>query len=155
LNEESIEPKMLRVFLLVATTCVCLIFASSCGYVKAGKWLDDPGNWERAFGEAPPVDVLVLNSLYWRYPHFTYEGGYFIRARVSKASRALIVGNTQLKRLDPSNAEVSGPCEAVPSWFAPKGLKAYEILSWPDNAANQRILVDPNSDEMFFSACQW
>ena len=42
--------------LLVAT------LAAGCGYVRAGTWVDDPGNWSRAFQSTKPADVSVIHS---------------------------------------------------------------------------------------------
>jgi hypothetical protein len=77
-----------------------------CGYVKSGQWDDDPRNWDRAFGQFGlqiPKGWRVVQSRYWRYPHFTYEGGYYFQVQVSQEGRHLLM-HPDYVRLKPEEA---------------------------------------------------
>jgi len=128
-----------------------------CGYLKSGRWDDDAANWDRAFGRfglSVPKGWLVVHSRYWRYPHFTYEGGYYFQVRVPPEGRRLLVQSDYV-RLGPERAEMNGACEPRPSWFAPKDPTQYEIWGAKEGASNYRVLVDPSGPDAFLMDCQY
>lgn len=86
-----------------------------------------------------PAGYKVLNSVYWRNAHFTFKGGHYFRVRMSQREREVLARHPDLVSLDASNGEVTGPCVARPTWFAPKGLPSYQVFTWRDDRANQRI----------------
>jgi hypothetical protein len=127
----------------------------SCGYVQAGRWSDDPKNWERAFHTLPPKGYTVLNSLFWRYPHFTYEGGYYFRLMLSAEELQSLKQNPSLTLASTKQMFMDGPCEARPPWFPPQPGAVYQVLLLRENPGNQKILIDTQSSEVFLSDCQY
>ena len=136
---------------------ISLIGLIGCGYIKSGQWDDDPGNWDRAFGQfgqSVPKEWRVVHSRYWRNPHFTYEGSYYFQLRVSPEGRRLLV-QPDYVRLKPEQAEMQGPCAPRPSWFAPKGFVQYEIWGAKEGTPNYRLLIDTKGSDAFFMDCQY
>jgi hypothetical protein len=133
---------------------VLVAAAVGCGYVKSGRWDDEPGNWDRAFGQPVPKGWSVVHSRYWRYPHFTFEGGYYFHVRVSGDGRQLLMQPDYI-RLKPEEAGMHGPCEAQPSWFAPKGFVEYGVWGVRGGTGNYRVLIDAKASDVFFMDCQY
>ncbi|HXA05378.1 MAG TPA: hypothetical protein VNY30_11090 [Bryobacteraceae bacterium] len=131
-----------------------VIAAVGCGYVKSGHWDDDASNWNRAFGQPVPKGWNIVHSRYWRYPHFTYEGGYYFHVRVSGEARQLVMQPDYI-RLRTEEAHMQGPCDAQPPWFAPKGFGEYEVWGAKDGTGNYRILIDPKTSDVFLMDCQF
>jgi hypothetical protein len=139
----------LAVLIAVSTT--------GCGYVKAGTWDDDPGNWSRAFQVAKPPEVRVLHSRYWRSAHWTYECEYFFEIAPDPRVEALLFGKNKMRRASGAEAlkikaNVFG---APPPWFAPRKAVEYEVWVYerrPDS--NFKVLIDKTSRVMFWADYQ-
>ena len=128
-----------------------------CGYVKSGRWDDDSGNWDRAFGQPQhslPKGWRVVHSRYWRNPHFTYEGGYYFQVHVPPEGRRLLLQPDYI-RLTAEQAEMQGPCAPRPSWFAPKGFAQYQVWGLKEGNRNYRVLIDENGPDAFFMDCEF
>lgn len=124
----------------------------ACGYLRAGKWEDDPKNWKRAFGSIKPPDVVVVHSLYWRAPHFTFEAGYLFEIEPNETlKRQLFTKN----RLEPLAADQMRSFGEPPDWFAPRPIEAYEVWGYADEPrGNFRVLIDKDTGTMFLSDFQ-
>ena len=137
-----------RLVLFVTSTLVLAL--SGCGYVTSGRWDDDPQNWKRAFGEPPPKGWQIVRSRYWRYPHFTYEGGFYFHVRLPKSDRNFTTQG--LVRLKPGDERMNCAGQPSPIWFAPGTAAEYE--AWGGNG-NYRVILDKNRGEFFLSDCQF
>jgi hypothetical protein len=137
----------------LCATLTLAVTLTACGYAMAGTWTDDPGNWKRAFGTSLPPDARVVNSVYSRSPHFTYEAWFYFRVRMSKELVRKLTSDPELVKVDREKASISS-CGTPPAWFAPKGASAYDVMAWRDNVAKQMLLIDPSGEEVFFSGCQ-
>ncbi len=131
---------------------LALIATAACGYLKAGRWEDDPGNWERAFSEKKPADVVVVHSMYWRAAHFTYEAGYYFEIEANGELEEDLLEANELRPFDSSDAGIPEP---TPDWFAPKPLESYEIWGYvEDPAGNFRLLIDRETATLFLTDFQ-
>jgi hypothetical protein len=133
------------------------LLAAGCGYVMAGTWVDDPGNWSRAFHSTKPPDVTVVHSKYSRSPHFTFEFEYFFEIAPNTKLKEQLFSENKLRRLagveaTKAKANVFG---AVPAWFAPKAAGEYDtwVLEGEPNR-NFKVLIDRTSGVMFLSDYQ-
>ena len=145
--------KTFQAMLSTATMTLLLAATAGCGYVRSGRWDGDPGNWERAFGQRKlPPQWSLVHSRCWRYPHWSYEGGYYFQVRVAAAGRRSLVQPDYI-RLDPSRAGMHGPCEPRPAWFAPKGFAEYEVWGARQGYPNYRVLIDPQGSDVFLMDC--
>ena len=88
-----------------------IMLAAGCGYVRSGEWENDAGNWNRAFRSTKPEDVVVLHSLYWRAPHWSFEAGYLFEIEPNDALRKQLFTENRLRQLERSEtAERERPC---------------------------------------------
>jgi len=141
----------------IALLLLVVQFNSGCGYVMAGTWEDDPGNWQRAFRSTAPPDVTVVHSKYWRSPHWSYECEYFFEIAPSAKLKEELFANNKLRQMQGDEAariqkSVFGD---APSWFAPKDVAEYEVWVFADQAhSNFKILIDKKSGVMFLNDYQ-
>jgi hypothetical protein len=130
---------------------------AGCGYVKAGTWEDDPGNWNRALQSTKPPDVTVIHSKYWRSPHWSYEFEYYFEIGPNVKLKEQLFGKNKLQRVNGDEAakvrkNVFGD---VPPWFAPKNVTEYEIWVFEGEPnINFKILIDKKSGVMFLNDYQ-
>ncbi len=130
---------------------------AGCGYVMAGTWEDDPGNWSRAFPTAKPPEVRVIHSKYWRSPHWTHESQYFFEIAPDPRFETLLFGKNKMRQATGAEAiqikkNVFGD---APSWFAPRQANEYEVWVFegtPDR--NFKVLIDRKSRVMFLADYQ-
>ena len=135
---------------IVTLLLACL--AAGCGYVMAGTWHDDPGNWQRAFQSKKPPDVTVVHSKYYRSPHWTYEFEYFFEIAPNATLKEQLFTKNKLRELTGNEAtkareDVPGD---VPSWFSPKVASEYRIWVFdgePDR--HFKVMIDKTSGAMF------
>lgn len=124
---------------------VVLALCSGCGYLRAGKWEDDPRNWGRAFKSEKPPGVTVVHSLYWRAPHWTWEGGYLFQIEPNPAFKAELFSRNRLER-----ASTVPLFLEKPAWFAPKPPTAYEVWCYADEPRGHfRVLIDLETGSLF------
>jgi hypothetical protein len=133
------------------------VLSSGCGYFLSGKWEDDPENWSRAFHSRQPNDVVVVHSLYWRAPHWTYEAGYLFEIEPSETLRKQLFGENALRRIE--RTEVDGrmrPCFGdCPEWFVPKAIEEYELWKYADDDTSEfRVLIDKSTGRIFLGDFQ-
>jgi hypothetical protein len=123
---------------------------------RSGTWVDDPKNFQRAWGQSAPSDVQIRHSWYWRSAHFTREEAYYFQfARHDRLRRGFIAENKLRSLADPTTVTVSDySCFSRPPWFAPKPIAAYRAWVTPPNASRALILEDPATGDFFLSACQ-
>ena len=132
-------------------------FNASCGYVRAGTWENDPGNWNRAFQSTKAPDVTVLHSKYWRSPHWSYEFEYYFEIGPNSKLKEQLFGENKLRQVNGGDAakiknNVFGD---APSWFAPKDVAEYEVWVFKDDQnSNFKILIDKKSGVMFLNDYQ-
>jgi hypothetical protein len=122
--------------------------------MKAGLWDDDPRNWKRAFGEAPPSGWQIIRSRCWRNAHWTYEGGYYFHVKLASESDRRFMQPDYI-RLKPEESYVSGACAPRPRWFAPGDPASYEIWGGISGTGNYRVFIDKNRRDVFFTDCQY
>jgi len=134
-----------RVIAITALFVVNVV-AGGCGYLQSGRWEDDPANWSRAFKSSKPEDVVVLHSLYWRAPHWTWEGGYTFEIQANPTFRKDLFGRNQLVEVPGDRNDCFNP----PAWFAPRPVGSYELWGYADEPrSNFRVLVDRDSGTIF------
>lgn len=139
-------PRLLLVVLAVAL--------SLPGCFRAGKWNDDPDNYERAFGQAPPDGVAVRRSWYWRSAHFTREEAYYFHFASHPELAPSFVRENGMHPMPRSGSfPEDETCFDRPSWFAPKTPGAYDIWSCSDHRQCV-LLVDRTTRDVFVAACQ-
>ena len=133
-------------------TLVISITAAGCGYWSSGEWIDDAGNWNRAFHSTKPDDVGVVHSLYWRAPHWTFEAGYLFEIAPNEALKKQLFAENELRRvaaadLDDGERPCFGEC---PSWFVPGPLGDYDVWQYADDPNSKfRLFIDKKSGRMF------
>jgi hypothetical protein len=102
------------------------VLVAGCGYVRSGRWTDDPGNWSRSFHSTQPEDVVVVHSLYWRTPHWSSEAGYLFEIQPNEGLRKQLFGENQLTRFPRFEIdEHERPCLEN----APRGLRRSRLRS--------------------------
>lgn len=136
---------------LLALTAV---LANGCGYLSAGTWEDDAGNWKRAFRSTRPADVVVLHSRYWRSRHWSYEFQYFFAIAPNAPLKEQLLSANKLRQVRGEeaaqvHAKVFGD---PPSWFAPKATAHYEVWVFANEPGrNFKVLIDRSSGHMFIN----
>lgn len=135
---------------------VLLTLLGLAGCHRSGTWVDDPKNFQRAWGQRAPSDVQIQHSWYWRSAHFTREEAYYFQfARHGELMRGFVAENRLQRVADPTSVSLSNySCFSRPVWFAPKPLVAYNIWVTPPNASPALILEDRTTHVFFISACQ-
>ena len=142
----------------VAVLMIAVLLAG-CGYVRSGKWEDDSGNWGRALQSAQPNDVVVVHSLYWRAPHWSYEAGYLFEIQPNETLRKQLFSENKLRQLQTSDIHLDArprPCFGkCPAWFAPKAIENYEIWEYADDQNSKfRVLIEKSTGRIFFGDYQ-
>jgi hypothetical protein len=138
-------------------TALLALLAAGCGYVMAGTWHDDPGNWQRAFQSTKPPDVTVVHSRYWRSPHWTYEFEYFFEIMPNAKLKEQIFTKNKLRKLtgDEATKARQNVFGDVPPWFAPKVWSEYDIWVFDGEPnRNFKVLIDTRSGAMFVNDYQ-
>ena len=140
----------------LAITVVAL-FIAGCGYLRSGNWEDDPGNWNRAFQSTKPADVVVVHSLYWRAPHWTFEAGYLFQIEPNEALRKQLFTKNRLSQVERSEIrEEERPCFGkCPEWFVPEPIEVYEVWRYSDDPQSKfRIFIEKSTGRMFLGDYQ-
>jgi hypothetical protein len=114
-----------------------MVASVGCGYVSAGQWDNDPHNWERAFHQPVPPGWQIVQSRCYRYPHFTWEGGYYFHVRVATETDKSYM-HPDYFRLTAEQAK-NRACDSTPAWFPPRETSDYEI--WGAPSAMDRYIV--------------
>lgn len=131
---------------------LALIFA---GCHESGTWQNDTKNWKRAFGSAQPKDIKIVNSWYWRSPHFTYEFEYFFQLGPNDAFRQKVIGSGNLLDITPATKaegeEAQRFFHSKPTWFIPKAIDQYEIWRGKPPQENFRIFIDRATGDLFLT----
>jgi hypothetical protein len=131
---------------------VVVVLVTGCGYVRSGRWEDDPRNWERAFRSTKPDDVVVLHSQYWRAPHWSYEAGYVFELEANGRLREELFKGNRLRQLDLAEVgDVKSMCfSTCPAWFAPEPLSQYAVWAYADDkGSNFRLLIYRTTGHIF------
>ena len=133
----------MRLFIL----CITSLFFISC---HSGEWENQDKNWERAFsGQSKPDNVKILNSYYWRSPHFTYEAQYFFRLEVGEEYMNTWIQHSKCKLTASTVVEADFPNDR-PDWFVPKELSKYKIWRPSDDQFSQfRIFKNLETNEFY------
>lgn len=134
-----------------------VVLTAGCGYVRSGKWENDPGNWNRAFQSTKLEDVVVVHSWYWRAPHWSYEAGYLFEIRPNDALLTQLFTENRLRQLDRSEmSDDQRPCFGkCPEWFAPQPIEAYEVWRYSDDPqSNFRVFIEKKTGQMFLGDYQ-
>jgi hypothetical protein len=128
----------------------------SCGYFQAGSWEDDPNNWYRAFGQDQPSDVVLVHSLYTRYPHFTHEHLFYLEFQAPREFLDSMIAEYNLHpgsdRLGRGHLIGEGP--GTPEWFLPNPVAEYEIWLGEGTLRDAQLFIDKNSGVAYFTHTQ-
>lgn len=144
--------RAMRVRPSLAVLAAAALALAGCG--PAGTWVDDAGNWRRAFASDRPGDVEVVHSKYWRSPHFTREFQYFFHLRRNDAFRRRLFAENRLVRREGEAASkaASDFFGEKPGWFLPGEGREYEV--WvlegePDR--HFRLFIDGATGDLFLT----
>ena len=139
---------------LLAGALLAVLSLAACH--RSGTWVDDPRNFQRAWGQPAPSDLQIRHSWYWRSAHFTREEAYYFQfARHDALMRGFIAENKLQPVADPTSVTVSDySCFSRPPWFVPKPMAAYNAWVTPPSASPALILEDRATGDLFISACQ-
>ena len=137
-----------------ALLCLALLpFFSACH--ESGTWQNDAKNWKRVFGTDQPKDIKILNSWYWRSPHFTYEFEYFFALAPNEAFRKQALEPGKLLDFTPTTKEEKDQVQQFfhdkPSWFLPNPIESYEIWQGKPPQEHFRLFIDRQNGELYFT----
>lgn len=116
---------------------------------RSGTWVDDPGNFKRAWGTEPPAGVQVVHSWYWRSGHFTREEIYYFQLRAEEAYAEAFAAENHLEVSSPSELGQLSFADPKPVWFAPKDPTAYRIWSTGSQESPGFVLADRGTGDIF------
>jgi hypothetical protein len=139
------------------TILMIAVLVAGCGYVRSGKWEDDPRNWGRALKSTQPKDVVVVHSLYWRAPHWSYEAGYLFEIQPNDSLRKQLFTENNLRQLEKLELDENvRPCFGdCPKWFAPRPIENYEVWEYSDDPDSKfRVLIEKNTGKIFLGDYQ-
>jgi hypothetical protein len=134
-----------------------ILLALVTGCHRSGTWRDSAKNWERAFGEKQPANVVVLHSEYWRSPHIFREEGYFFEVGADEGFRKQMLARKDARQVFPrtetEKEEVLRFFGRKPDWFIPQPLERYEVWEFgpADLFNNLRLFIDKRTGILFFS----
>jgi hypothetical protein len=127
-----------------------IVVVTICAYRKSGKWVDDSKNWERAFGGPAPKGLTIVHSIYWRTPHFTYEGGWTFDIKSPPAYYKEWLAANKVKHPRSTDMwKLDSLYQDRPAWFLPKPMSQYEIWVIDEPDTNFALFIDRSTDEWF------
>lgn len=133
--------KVLILFILLGTLSGCH---------KSGTWVDDSGNWKRAFGRPPPKEIEVLHSIYWRSPHFSHEDGWTFHIKSPSSFYKEWLAAYKVKHPDSAGLErLESLKRDKPSWFLPKPMAEYDVWVIDEPYSSFGLFVDRITGEWF------
>jgi hypothetical protein len=127
------------------------------GCHESGTWADDAKNWKRIFRVEKPKDITVLHSWFWRSPHFTYEYEYYLQVRKNADLENRLLTMNPMRQIteDSELREVAALSDHRPMWFAPKPVTQYQVWVYSNAPQSEfRLLIDPETGDLFLSDCQ-
>jgi hypothetical protein len=120
------------------------------GCHKSGTWIDDSGNWKRAFGRPQPKELQVVHSIYWRTPHFTREDGWTFQIKSPPSIYKEWLAAYKVKHPDSAELQrLESLKNDKPSWFLPKPMSNYEIWVLDEPDSNFALFIDQSTGEWF------
>lgn len=131
---------------------ILALFLNGCSFNSGGNWVDDPGNWERAFRSAQPENVTVLHSEYWQSSHWRLEYTYYFEIESNDDLLEQLFSKNEMIQLQGQQARLAkNDCfEDCPTWFAPKSGDAYEIWVYKNHDESHfRVLIDKETGKIF------
>lgn len=131
-----------------------LIVLAAAACHRSGTWVDDPGNFKRAWGSSPPSNVKVVRSWYWRSAHFTREEMYYFQLSAPLAYAEAFAAENGLKPAEPDTITGFAFPNGKPSWFAPNPAARYRIWKTPESFPSGFVLVDRESGAVFIHCAQ-
>lgn len=161
----QMKRKTITLTLILAAGCALALGVAYFAYVNsplgiiargnpnAGTWLDDSGNWKRAFGKAPPVDLTVVHSYYWESDHFTTEFIYFFEVKAPAAWRNTFLAERGVGPVSPTNArgfEVG--YDETPAWFVPPPVTDYDV--WDRPGYHGSVWLNRTNEHFYFYGVQ-
>ena len=130
-----------------------LLLFSACN--ESGTWQNDAKNWKRAFGTDAPKGIKVLNSWYWRSPHFTHEFEYFFAVAPHHSFRKQALESGRLIQITASTKQEEEQVRQFfhekPSWFIPKPLESYDVWQGKPPQEHFRLFIDRETGELFLT----
>ena len=126
------------------------LVATCCGCHRSGTWVDDPKNWERAFGRSQPKELEVIHSIYWRTPHFTREDGWTFQIKSPPSFYKEWLAAYKVKHPDSQGLQkLDYMKKDKPAWFLPKPMTEYEIWVIDEPDSNFGLFIDRTTGEWF------
>jgi hypothetical protein len=139
----------------VRATYALLVLLVLCACHRSGTWVDDPKNFERAWGSKPPAGLRIVHSWYWRSAHFTREERYYFHFAAHPGLAESFAAENGLRRTDASAINVYTFDNDRPAWFAPRPPEFYEIwLRSEGSFTSSAILRDKATGETILFASQ-
>jgi len=127
-----------------------ILVVGLCGCHRSGTWVDNPGNWQRAFGRPPPKELEVVHSIYWRTPHFTREDGWTFHIKSAPSFYKEWLAAYKVKHPDSAAfLKLDYLKKDKPSWFLPKPMADYEIWVIDEPYSNFWLFIDRSTGEWF------
>jgi len=128
---------------------------TSCGYLSSGIWENDDKNWSRAYGFPLPDSIKLINSWYWRSPHWTLEQAMFFEAKYNEGVKNSYILDTTIIELPYSDTIKISFFNDKPKWFLPKPYKFYNIWKGNRNEFDNFLLfMDKESGNLFWTDFQ-
>ena len=127
------------------------MIAAFSGCHRSGTWVNNKGNWKRAFGAPPPKEIEILHSIYWRTPHFTREDGWTFHLKAPASFQQAWLARYKVKHPDADKlATLEYLKQDKPAWFLPKPIAEYEVWVIADDPhANFWMFIDRSTGELF------
>jgi len=144
---------MTRRMTLNSILLLLILTAPAC--YQSGTWFNDAKKWERAFGEKKPDDVKVVQSFYWRSPHFTYEATYYFQIQSNAPFQKAWTKAPYLKQS--TNTETNRNLTfgyKPPEWFAPRPITQYDIWVFTNEHSRFRLLIEKETGNLFVTDSQ-
>jgi len=136
--------------------CLNLIaMVSSCGYLLSGTWENDDKNWSRAYNQTLPDSIKLVNSWYWRSPHWTLEQALYFEIDYNQGVFETFLSDPTVVNLDYKDTVNINFFNDKPEWFLPKPFGEYDI--WKGNKGsfdNFILFFDKQSRHLFWTDFQ-
>lgn len=134
--------KLINVFVIV------LFF--SCG---AGTFKNDSKNWKRIFNESVPKEINLINSRFWKSPHWSYEYEAYLKFETSKRFMYdYFIKKYDLRRFKEGDELTF--FEEKPEWFNTENIKDYNIWIHPDEFNHIKLLKHKKTGVIYFHSFQ-
>src|SRR5512133_4245661 len=135
---------------LITLLVAFILAVGLSGCHRSGTWVNDPGNWKRAFGHPPPKEPQVVRSIFWRTPHFTREDGWTFHIKSPPSFYKEWLAAYKVEHPDSAGLQkLESLKKDKPAWFLPKPMAEYEIWVIDEPYSNFGLFIDRTTGEWF------